>query len=88
MASYSTVFRQSDLIAPAKWERTRVYRDLWQPQDIYWGLFISVVTKDVPMAIIGLFRPKTEEDFSARDLYLLNTLKDPLEVMGFVSDRD
>ncbi|MBQ8975624.1 MAG: helix-turn-helix transcriptional regulator [Oscillospiraceae bacterium] len=79
MASYSTVFRQSDLIAPAKWERTRVYRDIWQPQNIYWGLFASIVAKDVPMVIIGLFREKKDEDFSARDIYLFNTLKDPLE---------
>lgn len=79
MASYSMVFRQSDLIAPAKWDRTRVYRDIWLPQNIYWGLFASIVAKDTPMVIIGLFRDKKDEDFSARDIYLLNTLKDPLE---------
>ena len=79
MAPYSMVFRQSDLIAPAKWEKTRVYRDIWQPQDIYWGLFVSIISKDNPMAIIGLFRDKKDEDFNARDIYLLNTLKDPLE---------
>lgn len=79
MAPYSIVFRQSDIIAPAKWEKTRVYRDVWQPKGIFWGLFISIIHKDVPLAIMGLLRDKADEDFSARDIYIINTLKDPFE---------
>jgi DNA-binding CsgD family transcriptional regulator len=79
MAPYSSVFRQSDIISQSKWEKTRVYRDVWEPKNIYWGLFISLVYKDYPLAVIGLQRPKTDEDFSARDIYIMNTLKDPLE---------
>ena len=41
MSPYSTVFRQSDLIAPSKWENTRVYQDIWKPKGIFWGLFMS-----------------------------------------------
>ena len=79
MSPYSSVFRQSDIISPAKMEKTRVYREVWQPKNIYWGLFISIVHKDCPLAVLGLFREKNDEDFSARDIYILNTLKDPLE---------
>lgn len=79
MAPYSIVFRQSDIIAPAKMEKTRVYREIWQQRNIYWGLFISLVYKDCPLAVIGLMRSKDNEDFSARDIYIMNTLKDPLE---------
>jgi DNA-binding CsgD family transcriptional regulator len=79
MSPYSSVFRQSDLIPPAKWERTRVYRDVWQPKNMFWGLFISLVHKDCPLAIIGLQREKARDDFSPRDIYVMNTLKDPLE---------
>ena len=79
MAPYSTVFRQSDLIPPSKWEKTRVYRDIWKKKGIYWGLFVSLVSKDCPLAIIGLMREKKEDDFSARDMYIMNALKDPLE---------
>lgn len=79
MAPYSVVFRQSDIITPAKMEKTRVYREIWMPRDIYWGLFISLVCKDCPLAVIGLMRGSHEEDFSARDIYIMNTLKDPLE---------
>jgi DNA-binding CsgD family transcriptional regulator len=79
MAPYSIVFRQSDIIAPAKMEKTRVYREIWQPRNVDWGLFISLVYKDCPLAVMGLMRDKENEDFSARDIYIMNTLKDPLE---------
>jgi DNA-binding CsgD family transcriptional regulator len=79
MSPYSSVFRQSDIIPPGKWEKTRVYREVWQPKDIFWGLFISLVHKDVPLAILGILRAKDDNDFSARDIYIMNTLKDPLE---------
>ena len=79
MAPYSTVFRQSDLIAPAKMEKTRVYRETWQQRDVYWVLFVSLVMKDCPLAVLGLLRGRNDEDFSARDIYIMNTLKDPLE---------
>lgn len=78
MAPYSMVFRQSDIIPPSKWERTRVYREVWQPKGLFWGLFISIVHKDVPLAILGLQREREDEDFSARDIYIMNTMKDPL----------
>ena len=79
LSPYSTVFRQSDIIQPEKWEKTRVYRDVWQPKGMYWGVFISLVHKDVPLAILGIQRAKDSGDFSARDIYIMNSLKDPLE---------
>ena len=79
MLPYSSVFRQSDIIPPGKWESTRVYRDIWLPKGMYWGLFISLVCNDVPLAMLCIKRGKDAHDFSARDLFILNTLKDPLE---------
>jgi DNA-binding CsgD family transcriptional regulator len=79
LSPFSTVFRQSDIIAPEKWEKTRVYRDVWLPKGLYWGMFISLVHKDVPLVVLGILREKDAGDFSARDVYIMNTLKDPLE---------
>lgn len=78
MAPYSIVFRQSDIIPAAKWEQTRVYREVWQPKNNFWGIFVSLVLEDSPLAVIGLMRPRADEDFSARDLYIMNALKDPM----------
>ena len=79
MLPYTSVFRQSDIIQPGKWERTRVYREVWQPKGMFWGLFISLVHKDIPLAVLGILREKDASDFSDRDVYIMNTLKDPLE---------
>jgi len=79
MAPFSSVFRQSDIISPDKWENTRVYREVWKTKGMFWGLFISLVYKDIPLAVLGLLRSKDNDDFSARDIYIINTLKDPLE---------
>jgi len=88
MLPYSSVFRQSDIIPPGKWEKTRVYRDVWLPKGMFWGLFISLVHKDVPLAVIGIQREKDMGDFSERDVYVLNTLKDPLERKFFTLLED
>ncbi|MCL2227603.1 MAG: helix-turn-helix transcriptional regulator [Oscillospiraceae bacterium] len=79
MLPYSSVFRQSDIIQPGKWEKTRVYRDVWQPKGMFWGLFTALVHKDVPLVVLGIQREKSLNDFSDRDIYIMNTLKDPLE---------
>ena len=79
MSPYSMVFRQSDLIPPGKWETTRVYQEIWRPKGIFWGLFMSVVANDRPLIMLCIHREKKDEDFSARDIYLMNVLKDPLE---------
>jgi DNA-binding CsgD family transcriptional regulator len=78
MAPYSSVFRQSDLIPQEKWEKTRVYREVWQPRNHYWGIFIAIVHKDCPLAVLGLLRSRGEPDFGERDKYVIDTIKDPL----------
>ena len=79
MLPYSSVFRQTDIIPSNKWEKTRVYREVWQPKGVYWGLFLSLVHNDFPLAILGIQRERETGDFSERDIYLMNTLRDPLE---------
>ncbi|NLB29929.1 MAG: hypothetical protein GX823_06910, partial [Clostridiales bacterium] len=79
MSPYSIVFRQSDIIPASKWEKTRVYREVWLPKNNYWGLFASLVHKDTPLVVLGLQRNRNDDDFSARDIYIMNVLKDPLE---------
>jgi len=88
MLPYSSVFRQSDIIQPGKWEKTRVYRDVWQPKGMFWGLFVALVHKDVPLAVLGIQREKSLNDFSDRDVYIMNTLKDPLERKYFALLED
>lgn len=79
MSPSSTSFRQSDLVQGERWEKSRVYREIWHPQNIYWGLFLSVVYQDQPQMLLGLFRPQKEKDFGDRELFIINMLCNALE---------
>ena len=83
MDSESAVFKQSNIIEPGKWEKTRVYREVWKPQNIYWGLMISLVCNDVPLAVVGFFRSRDQQDFSDREMFILRNLIKPLEAILF-----
>ena len=80
MSPSSMVFSQSELVEDGElWERSRVYREIWQPRDIYWGLFTSVIYQDQPLILLGLFRQRGKKDFSERDRFILQALEDALE---------
>jgi len=89
MSPSSSVFLQSDIIPDSKWETTRVYRELWAPKNNFYGLFFSLVHNDIPLAIIGLLREREKGDYSARDLDIADTLKEPLErkFFSFLASR-
>jgi DNA-binding CsgD family transcriptional regulator len=55
---------------------------------MFWGLFISLVHKDVPLAVLGIQRDRESSDFSTRDLFIINVLKDPLERKFFTLLED
>lgn len=79
MAPNSSIFQQSDLVPTGLWEASRVYQEIWAPQDIYWGLFLSAVRQDEPQAVLGFFRSRREKDFDKRDSFVLEVLREPLE---------
>lgn len=84
MSPSSMVFSQSELVEDGeRWERSRVYREIWQPRDIYWGLFSSVIYRDRPLILLGLFRQRGKKDFSERDRFILLALQDALEQRFF-----
>lgn len=79
MSSHSNVFRQSDLVPKEKWERSRVYHDIWQPQDNYWGLFLSVINHDQPLLLMLFTRCRYDDDFTSKDMRILQLLSVTLE---------
>ena len=80
MSPSRMVLSQSELVEDGEhWERSRVYREIWQPRDIYWGLFSSIIYQDQPLILLGLFRQRGKKDFSERDRFILLALQDALE---------
>lgn len=77
-APWSTVFRQSDISAQSDWLRSPVYLNYWEPEDIYHGMTATLVHNDCPAGTITLFRPRAENNFDSRELYIMDVLKNHL----------
>ena len=77
---WSNTFRQSDIRDEATFRDTPLYRDIYRPQDIYYGLHSILVHKDHKLAQLGLFRPEESKDFSERDVFILSALSLHLEL--------
>ncbi len=77
-APWSTVFRHSDTAFGETFEETELYKNVYKPQNIHHAVKTVLILDDKLLGITAFFRPKSEPDFSARDVYILNVLKDHL----------
>lgn len=79
MEPRSGIYRQSDVIDEKSWEKSRIYDESWGPQNIHWGLNTTIISNDVPLVIIGFYRSKKEDDFSERDIFIMQLFINVLE---------
>lgn len=77
---WSSVFRQTDIRDEQSFIESPLYRDIYQPQDIYYGIHAILVHNDKKIAQVGFFRPQSQSDFSDKELFLLNTLARHMEL--------
>lgn len=77
---WSSTFRQTDIRAEDSFRQSELYRDIYAPQDIYYGLHSILVHQDHKLALVGLFRPEDACDFTPRDSFILSTLALHLEL--------
>jgi DNA-binding CsgD family transcriptional regulator len=79
-APWSRAFRHSDSELAQIFANTMMYKEVYAPQNIHYALKIVLIYDDHLLGDIGLFRPKSGEDFSARDLRIVNLIKEILAV--------
>ena len=75
---WSCVRLNSEIHDMEVFERSKTYRDLYQPANIHHALQMVLIHDDTLLGIVALFRPRTEPDFSLADVKLLETLKEHL----------
>ncbi|MBQ8305016.1 MAG: response regulator transcription factor [Blautia sp.] len=80
-ASYpwSNVFRSSDIRDEEAFQKSRLHRDVYAPQDIYYGLHALLVHNDQKLALVGLFRSRDEGDFTDKEVFILDGISIHLE---------
>lgn len=74
-APWSTVLRLSDLQGAVPFEETEQYKKYYHPQDIYYGLYLTIIHNDHPLGLLALFRSKAEPDFDDREIFFMELLK-------------
>ena len=71
-------YRESDLISQDKWKETDIYKQCYQPLHIQYVARMFLVYQSNLSGLITLYRNQPAEDFSDKDLYILNQLQDHL----------
>lgn len=80
---WSSVVRQSDANKDNTWESSRLYQEIWKSQGLHYGLHAILIYDDHPLCLVALLRLKKDFDFTERELYILNSLKNLLALKLF-----
>lgn len=78
-APWSSTFRQTDIRDEKTFLKSELYRKIYGPQNTYYGLHSVLIHDDCKLAQLGLFRPRDGEDFSNREVFLLDAISVHLE---------
>lgn len=75
---WSSVFRYSDISEESEWTKSRIYKEVLEPLDLYYGLYNTLIYNDTVLGAVVLWRPKAAGDFSPRELFIMDCLKNHL----------
>ena len=76
-------YRETDLFPDSVREETALYRKMYAPNNLHYSAQLSLVHGDVFLGIASLYRSKDGKDFSEKDLFILDMVKDHLALRLF-----
>ena len=78
LSSKSTVYRETDMVSDHDRETNAYYQEAYIPDNIYFSSYICLVHNGIFTGIVSLYRFKDNVDFSERDLFIMELVKDHL----------
>jgi DNA-binding CsgD family transcriptional regulator len=87
ISARSMAYRETDLFPDAIREETELYKEMYEPNNIHFSAQLSIVHNEVFLGIVSLYRAKDKEDFSERDLFVLDMIKDHLAFRLFKESK-
>lgn len=87
MKSRPHAFRDTDLIPEEERTRSRVFKEIYEPQGVYYVLRIELISREKPVGQFSLFRKKEQGDFDERSLRIANLFAQHL-TLKFCDLRD
>lgn len=82
-APWSSVFRATDARDEEEWKKSALYQEVYKPQKLYYALQATFVHNDIKLGMIGLYRRADEENFTEKEVFLLELLKVHIELKLF-----
>lgn len=76
----SSVIRNSDVISVDKFEKTPLLKEVYQPQGLFYGMKLGLIYEDNLIGYVGFLNAREDGDFSDRDIFVLDILKDHLAI--------
>ncbi|HYE69818.1 MAG TPA: helix-turn-helix transcriptional regulator [Anaerovoracaceae bacterium] len=87
LSAKGMAYRETDLLPDSVREETALYKTMYAPNNIHFSAQLSLVYNDVFLGMITLYRSKNGEDFSEKDLFILDTVKDHLAFRLFKESK-
>lgn len=87
LSAKGMAYRETDLLPDSVREETALYKTMYAPNNIHFSAQLSLVYNDVFLGMIALYRSKNGEDFSEKDLFILDTVKDHLAFRLFKESK-
>ena len=76
--SKSTVCRESDLWSDEERRQTRYYQAVYEPFNVHYAVITGMVLENEFMGCCCLYRSQASGDFSDKEMFILDVLKDHL----------
>lgn len=77
---WSSAFRSTDIRDEEAFRSSKLYWDVYAPQNIYYGLHAILIHQGQKLGLLGLFRSREDEDFTQKELFIVNLLSIHLEL--------
>ena len=74
LSPWSNTIRGTDMRDETAFLSSPLYRDVYEPQGIYYSLQTVLIYQDMLVSLLSIFRPKSDGDFSDRDMFILKSL--------------
>lgn len=75
---WSSVFRYSDISNDAEWTKSQIFKEVLTPLNLYYGLYTTLIHNDKVVGAVVFWRSKDEKDFSRREMFIMECLKNHL----------
>lgn len=79
MSGKTMVYRETDLFPDKIRQDNAYYRDIYVPAGIYYSAQMSIAHGDTFLGIISLYRNMGQGDFTDKEMFILDLLKDHLD---------